>query len=262
MRVLVEYQIISGKTVEKKRSYMNMRKPGEPARGRAPRVAGNTSEKKIRQNRDAAVKTLARTINCNFEANDLHMVLRYDNEHLPVTYEDAEALIKKVINKVRYEFKKEHGRNPKIIWNTADWSPKHNCPARLHHHVVTEAEVETLLRKTWVDMELGDFSVNTLDSRADHTDLAWYVLHNVKDALDRKKYHVTRNMDKPILTEPVPVEDVEAIELPKDAVIKEFVHNTDEEGHVASSYMRYTLPARPYVRGGKVVMPRKKGGGI
>ncbi len=256
MRVLVEYQIISGRTVEKRRSYMNMRKPGEPPKGRAPRVAGNTSEKKIKQNRDAAVRTLAQILNCNTNPRDLHIVARYDNEHLPKSYEEAEAVIGKVINKARYKFKKAYGRNPKIVWNTADWSPKSNRPARLHHHIVAEAEAEEALRAAWDEMKLGDYSVNFLDSRADHSELAAYLIANVTDAPNRKKYHCTRNMDKPIITEPVPVEDVEDIRLPKDAVMQEFKHNTDEEGHVASAYMRYTLPVRPYVRGGKVVMPR------
>lgn len=258
MRVLVEYEIISGQCVEKRRSWMNVRKPGEPLKGRAPRIAGNTSKKKMALNKDAAVRRLAQSINTNMQAKDLHMVLRYDDAHLPPTYEEAEALIKKALDKARYKFKKTYGRNPKVIWNTADWSPKHGCVARLHHHVVAEAAAETAIRDAWDEMQAGDYSVNLLDSRPDHTQLAYYMLHNVQPLHDRKKYHCSRNLAKPIITEPTPVAEVDNMTLPKDASIQDYTINSDEEGRIASAYMRYTLPVRPYVRGGKIVIPRPR----
>lgn len=255
----MEYKIISGRVEEVRRSYLPVRSPGEPKGRRAPRRAGSSSERKIIANEQEAKKKAARTLNCNFGAGDILLTAKYDREHLPADYATGEKTVKRIIDKARRRFKKETGRTPKLFWVTANWSPKRKAPARLHHHLVCEADFAQLLFELW---EAGTVSLEKLDNRGDHSDLAAYLLENVQGKPGGERYHVSRNLDKPIYTEPVPVEDVEDVRPEKGAVIQEHNHSLDEEGHVVSTYMRCVLPVRPRVRGGVVVMPRaeKRGG--
>lgn len=259
MRRLMEYKIISGKVVEVRRSMLTVRQIGEAKTGRSARVAGSSSEKKIKANEKSACRDLARRLNATFVQGDIFTALKYDDEHLPGDYEAACEYLKKFMRKYRAAFKKTFEREPLMVWVNANWSPKRNAPARLHHHLVTDACGMELVRELW---QGGGLSFEMLDNRGDHSDLAAYLIANVKLPANKKKYHCSRNVAKPIFTEPEPVDDVEDIRPEKGSVIKEHEACCDEEGRVTSSYLRCLLPERPRVRGGKVYIqkPRKRGG--
>lgn len=259
MKRLMEYKIISGRVIEIRRSVMSVREVGEARPRRAPRVAGNTSEKKEKANELSSARNLARVINCNYGAGDVHCVLKYIQELLPVDYEAAEAFLKKVLDKYRREFRKRYNRSPKVIWVTGNWSPMKKKPARLHHHVIVEKDGAELLHSLWTG---GGWSQEDLDNRGDHSDLAAYLCENVQGRPAKNRWHCSRGMDRPIYTEPEPVEDVEDIHEVKGTVIKEHEVIYDEDGIAVSSYIRCLSQVAPKVRGGKIVMPRKdkKGG--
>ena len=258
MRRLVEYKIISGRTVETRRSWLERRSPFAPKSHRAQRQAGNSSEKKIRANELSSEREAARTINCNFGARDAHIVLKYAPDKRPKDYKAAQDDLKKFFAKLRYEYKKINDRNPKLFWVTANWSPKRNAPASLHHHLIVEADCWELVIKLWRG---GYPSVELLDDRGDHSDLAAYLVKNVHAAPCQKKWHCSRNMARPIYTEPEEVEDVEDVQPEKGSVIKEHSQSLDDDGRVVSTYMRCCLPAAPKIRGGKILMPTNRKGG-
>ncbi|MBR5342589.1 MAG: hypothetical protein IK149_01685 [Oscillospiraceae bacterium] len=255
MKQLMEYKIISGRVTEIRRSWMPVRKPGEPKPKRAPRVAGTSSEKKIRANEINSAREAARIINANFGKGDAHIVAKYDDDHLPGDYEGAEADLNRALRVLRRLFKARAGRNPIVFFLTANWSPKRNAPARLHQHLVLEREAEPIFREIW---QGGGYSMEELDNRGDHSDLAAYLVANVQGRPNKKKWHVSRNVSRPIYTEPEPVADVEDIKPEKGSVIKAHETNCDEEGRVTSCYLRCLLPTAPRVRGGKVVTPKKE----
>lgn len=261
MRKLVEYKIISGQVVETRRSWLQVRRPGEARKGRAPRKAGNTSEKKIKQNEASSIKELARVINATFRAGDGHLVLKYDNDSLPADLDAAALNIKKFLERVRYEFRRRFDRLPVLVWVNANWSPKREAPARLHHHLVVEKAAVSIIHELWTG---GGYSEEDLDGRGDHSDLAAYLIANVAGLPSgKKKWHAARNVSRPIYTEPVTVSDVEGIQPEKGSTIKAHESYADEDGNITSAYLRCVLPVRPYVRGGKIVTPKpakRKGG--
>lgn len=255
MRQLMEYKIISGRVTEIRRSYLPVRQEGQPGKKRAPRKAGSSSEKKIKANEKSSAMEAARVINATFGKGDAFVSAKYDDEHLPGSYEEAEADLAKVFRELRKQFKALYGRNPKLFWVTANWSPKRQAQARVHHHVVMERDAEPIFHAIW---QGGGYNLEELDNRGDHSDLAAYLVENVHGRPGKKKWHVSRNVSRPIYTEPEAVEDVEAIKPEKGSVVKDFVSVSDEDGHVTSTYMRCLLPTAQKVRGGKVVTPRKE----
>lgn len=259
MKQPMEYKIISGRVTEVRRVYLPVRKAGEPAPKRAPRVAGSSSERKIRENEKNSVLNAARVINATFSKGDVFVTGKYDDEHLPTDYEAAERDVNKVLRELRRRFKATYGRNPRVFRVTANWSPKRNAPARLHQHLIMERDAEPIFREIW---QGGGYSMEELDNRGDHSDLAAYLVANVHGRPGKKKWHVSRNVSRPIYTEPEPVDDVEDIRPEKNSVIKEHIANCDEDGHVTSTYIRCLMDVVPKVRGGKIVIPKaaKRGG--
>ena len=260
MKKLMEYKIISaeGRIVETRRSWMPMRQAGEPKPTRGVCKAGSSSEKKIKANETESARALARSINCTVHAGDLWIALKYDNEHLPASYEEACADVTRFLRVLRREYRRSIGMLPWIFWVTANWKPEKNGPgrpARLHQHIVAPAEALELIRRLWWG---GGINIELLDNRVDHSDLAFYMVGNVHGQPGKKKWHASRNVGRPVYTEPVPVEDVEDVQPEKGAVIKEHVSTTDEDGRVVSTYLRCVLDKPVKVRGGQIVIPGRR----
>lgn len=260
MKKLMEYKIISGGgyIVETRRSWMPVRQAGEPKPTRGIRKAGASSEKKIKANETESARALARAINCTVQAGDLWVALKYDNEHLPESYEEAEADMTRFLRVLRREYRKQHGALPWFFDVTANWKPEKNGPgrpARLHQHIVAPADALELIRDLWKG---GGINIELLDNRRDHSDLAFYMVGNVHGRPGKKKWHASRNVKRPTYTDPQPVNDVEDVQPEQGAVIKEHQTTVDEEGHVVGSYLRCVLPAPVKVRGGQIVIPGRR----
>lgn len=249
---LVEYRIISGYVEEIKRSMMNVN--GEPISRRAPRVAGKSSLKKIAQNEKASERQLARLINTNFGAGDLWLTLKYSDSRLPASKDEAKKEMQKFLRKIRKVYEKETGKKLKYICCTSNTSAKTGKEVRLHHHLILNRMSYELLCKCWPADEM---SYTLLDGRRDHTDLANYIIRNSSKKANENKWSCSRNLDKPIITAPVVVEDLE-IKPTKNAEVREKRVIIDEDSGFSSAYLRTVLEERPIVRAGKVCYKKSK----
>lgn len=258
MRKLMEYKIISGRVVETKRTWFSDN--NEPGRKRNRR-ANPSSEKKIRANEKGSMRNLARVINCNFEAGGIFCTLAYDSGHYSESfdYEAAKADLKKFRTKLRKAYTSQTGKKLKAIWVTANWSPHKNAPARLHHHMILPGDALEIAREIWQQFGgAGTFKMEDIDGRGDHTDMAAYMMENVKGRpAGENTWSCCRGMDRPIYTEPVPVMDLEDIQPEYNSIIMDVEENRDDEGVLISKYVRCKLPSRPEVRGGQIILPKK-----
>lgn len=261
MRRLMEYRIVSGRTVEIRRSWISTDRDYHKPRGH--RRAGSSSAAKMKANERDCVRRLARLINCNFGAGDLFASLKYDDAHCPADYEQAKnVLTKKFLPALRREYRKATGKNLIGVWVTANWSPKREAPARLHHHIVLPRDASEPARRIWEEKlgGLGSFAMESLDGRGDHTDLAAYMVANVHDRpANENRWSACRGMKQPVFEEPVEVTDVEDIQAPYTSTIRDVAESRDEDGRVVSKYMRCTLPEPPRMRGGQILYPKRRG---
>ncbi len=257
MKRLMEYKIISGKVVEIRRSWMSTDRSYKKPRGN--RKAGNTSEKKIKANEKDAIRRLARILNCNFRAGDAFVTLKYDAGHEQTDYDTAEKVLSRYLRKLRAAYRKRTGLSLKAIWVTANFSPKRQAPARLHHHLVLPEGAGELARVIWT--EFGGAGTYMLESMkdGDYSPMAAYLVENVHDLpAGRKKYSCSRGMEQPIYTEPTEVYDVEGVQAIPGSVVMDVEENQDEDGRVTSKYLRCRLDKAPKVRGGQIVLPRRR----
>ena len=247
----VEYHIISGKVIETRRGYMQMN-PNKRVRGQ--RIAGNSSLRKIAANEKEQSRRLARTLNCNFGGGLILVTLKYSKERLPGSYDEACAIAEKYLRKVRAAYRKQTGAAlPGYVSVTANWSPKRNAPARLHHHLVLPVCSMDMLAQCWPH---GEFHIKRVNNPADLSALADYLCRNARVEPGKKKYTTAKNMAKPIYTEPKIVEDVESIPpLPKTRVV-DAAQTIAEDGHISGSYLRAICDEPVRVRGGMVILPK------
>lgn len=261
MRKLMEYKIISGRTVETRRSWLSIgptyRKP------RGTRRAGTSSLKKIKANERECIRKLARLINCNFGAGDGFMTLKYDDAHYPadLSYESAAENLKKFLRKLRTIYRRETGRTLPSVAITANWSPRRQAPARLHHHLVIPSDAVETAREIWQQFGgAGTVIVKELNDEGDYTKVAAYMLENVHGRpAGENRYHPSRGLCQPIYTEPVEVDDVEDLQPDYGAVVKDVEETTDEDDRVVGKYQRCVWKTAPKVRGGQIVLPKRPG---
>lgn len=252
----MEYHIISGRVVETRRSYLPCR--GKPEKQRGIRRAGASSEKKIRLNERQEKQRLARLLNTNFFQGGYMVTLKYADGRLPESYEDAREEGEKLMRKLRLLCKKE-GVELRRVMVTANWSPKRDAAARYHHHVVINKIPLAMLEKLW---PTGEMYIETL-KKGDLSQLASYLCDNVRlEESGKKKWSPSKNLDKPVYTEPVEVSDPDGIRPMEGATetVQEPTYN--EDGKQIGGYMRCTMPARPEIKGGRIILPKiKKRGG-
>lgn len=253
--VKVEYRIISGRTVEVQQRYMSIRGAKEKRR-RAPRVAGRTSERKIKANVEQSAKRLARIINSNFGAGDLWLTLKYSDERLPESYEAAVESFAKFLRKLRALHKKQTGKALRYVLTTSDTSSKDGSTVRLHHHLVMDRIAYELLCELWPKDEI---TYRIIDGRGNYKGIAEYMVKNARKTKGADKWSTSKGLKKPIVTEPEIIREIGDIEVPRDADIREIKDHIDEETGFKSAYMCYVMPVAPVVRGGKIVYPKKPG---
>lgn len=92
----MEYKIISGRTEEIRRVWMPTKKGGQRIR-RGTR-AKKSSIRKIMRNEINAVKSLARTLNCNFGTGDVWLTLSFGEGE--ISWEDAQAVFDRFLRKL------------------------------------------------------------------------------------------------------------------------------------------------------------------
>lgn len=237
----MEYKIISGRTVEVRRCWMAVKRT---AARRGMRVS-KSGLRKISANEQEAVKRLAREINCNFSGGDLWVTLSYDNEHLPDSMESAKGEREKFLRTLRRKYKKATSTELRYIIATSGKDSKTGEPVRLHHHLLLPRDCEELIRGLWPSED--DVCVRHLDNRGDYTGVARYIVSNTDTGEDggKKRYTCSKNLKKPVYTEPVEVREDERVRIPRDCSLKEKVDLVDEDTGRSSLYVRYTRAKNP-----------------
>lgn len=248
----MEYHIISGSVIETRRCWM----PDSIVKVRGQRKAGNSSLAKIRQNERSAVQRLARILNCNFGEGLMLVTLKYADDRLPQDYTQLKKNGSKFIRQLRATARM-HKVGLAYVMINANWSPKKDCEARLHHHIVMPVELFPYLDKLWPH---GEMHIKRVSSPGDLSTLAAYLIANT-NGLDagENKWVSARGMEKPIYTEPKPVDAIDSIEpVPNTSIVEAVQYVDREEGYITSTYIRAVCHEKIKVRGGQIVLPRKK----
>lgn len=195
-------KIISGSVVERRKTYVGRR----PSR-RGARIKGSSSEKKQETNRQQAILSLARILNCNYGHGDALLGLSFSDEGLDAcggTLEGARKEARKLVDRLAYRMKK-HGDFLQWVIVPSERDGETGEVVRLHVHVIISGHGLRMEDGAfWLYGErlddiwgLGDVDVQLLRRQKDYYPLARYLILQARGAADEKKYYTSRNMKKP-----------------------------------------------------------------
>lgn len=178
------------------RKYMSyQRKPGEKRKKKQKL----TTEEQWRVNFRNALRKLTRKMNTNFKPGDYHLVLNYEKEYRPETWNDMYEDVRTFLKKLRKEIKKQ-GMELKYI-RVMELGSK----GARHHHLVINEIPPKILRKCWPK---GRININPLDESGQYRDLASYFLKFTDEAVRKgelkKRWDSSKNLVEPeVIRKPV-----------------------------------------------------------
>jgi len=251
---------------------------------RSDRTTGRAAQREAKRGArraDNSERQVARLLNNNFSVGkDRHIVLEYSDEALmklvekteramgadasrPGVYLDAEISdgyaawedamfvsgqkdMENFIRRLRRACQKE-GITLKYLSVTSDMDGQTGAEARLHHHLIVNAEAAELVHRKWTDGEAWDREMYNVNG--DLSALASYMIRQVRPVDGTQRYKPSRTLEQPESSEPVPLVGFAAkyaeneMRLPKDCVLL-----------YRSTYTRGAVQYIRYIR-------REKGGG-
>lgn len=210
--------------------------------------------KKIKSNEASAVKRLARVINANFAHGDILVGLDYspkgyekvcaragvpvtacEPESLEAIYKAAEKELENAIRRVKRELEKT-GTELKYAAVTSDLNGKTGECVRVHHHLLINAEALSAFIAKW---NMGGVNYSTLRRQADYTDIAVYLIKQVRYLPDAKKYKTSRNLIRVTPIDRI-AKNGALIRAPKGAVLLHAAEYKPGD----PQYIRYILPSK------------------
>ena len=181
---------IAGKTKEIEKSYSS--RYGKRGIGRSKNM-NPTPEDVKKVNQRNAEKRLRRLINCNFEKNDIHLVLTYKKENRP-TPEAAKKILANFIRRMKREYEKQ-GIEFKYI-HVTEYGKKNGA---IHHHILLPGIDTRVIQDQWPN---GKARPTYFDDNGDYGKLANYLIKEtskafMKDDATGRRYHPSRGLKQP-----------------------------------------------------------------
>lgn len=116
----------------------NMPEAGQEKKGKSSKAQKNLNDKRSK-------RRFVQIANTNFGADDLHISATYNEEHLPITLEEAERNVHNYLDRVKRRMKRVTGQDLKYMLVTeytpeegenADPEDKTTRAVRIHHHII------------------------------------------------------------------------------------------------------------------------------
>lgn len=201
-----------------------------------------TSAARRRVNLRCAWQKLMMSLAANFGERDLHVVLTYDDEHLPSDAAGARKIVRRFISQLRAH-RAARGDELRYVYNVEG---RHG-DRRLHHHMVLNAAGRDLeaIKSLWA---CGDVHIERIDAYG-YAQLAQYLTKEAREdgaPVGARSWIPSKNLRKP---ESPPAEWVpEGVQLspPANAHILEREAQENEFGRY--QYVMYLLPELPLDR--------------
>lgn len=223
--------------------------PGEKPSRSQRRIKSDIRKQKA--NEANCERSFARLIHCNFR-NGIDQLVGLD--YSPEGYEKmlsgrvknldkfsgmdqimalAQHQAELFLRRVGRECKKQ-GIPFRYLMVTSDMDGKTGEAVRVHHHMIVNAEALEICKEKWT---MGGVDYEALLKREDQTDLAEYLMKQVRRLPDAKKYTPSRNLIRSQPKDRIAINGSE-LRLPKGATL---LYRSPYKPGMAQ-YIRYVLP--------------------
>lgn len=167
-----------------------------------------------------SARELALMLNNNFEAGrDRYLTLDYSGagmdrlimragtDEADELYRSAEREMANYTKRLRRACKAA-GVELRYAYVTSDMDGRSFAPVRVHHHLVVNGEAAALAESCWT---AGGAKARVLyGMHGDLSELAAYMIGQVRQTPGRHRYHPSRSLERPEATRPVPAKNPDA----------------------------------------------------
>ena len=132
-----------------------------------------------------------------------------EREKMDAIWEAASHELDNALRRVKNRMKKQ-GAELKAIYSTSDMDGETGEAVRVHHHLVVNADARDAFVDAWEKCGLGGVSWTPLwKDQKDRTNIAEYIIRQVRRIPDAKKYRSTRNLHRPQPKDRIALSDAE-----------------------------------------------------
>ena len=160
-----------------------------------------TPNKQKNLNDKNARRYFCQLLNTNFNNNDLHITLTYNDYFMPTSYEDANKVAYNYIRRLKNKYKKV-GANLKYVLVTEYTTEESETEIRVHHHIIVNKIFDNKeYTNMWANNRkpIGRAKAYKLDFNEKGIEgLSKYL---TKNKGQKKRWSCSQNLDKPYIRE-------------------------------------------------------------
>ena len=213
---------------------------------RSPKKAAS-SHRKQDENDQAAVKVLARLINCNARHGDLWSTLSWSDAGIDllcrengIERDDVDAVKKAADHELTLYLRRMRRVLGPAYWYiaiTSDMDGETGELERVHHHIIMPRVAFEVCQEQW---KYGEVDYKLLKNQPDYTPIAVYICKQCRRNANERRWKASRNLKKPKVTE-TETRIKGELHIPHGATVLDIGHYDIESGN---HYVRYIRKQR------------------
>ncbi|MBS5794955.1 MAG: hypothetical protein KIC92_09460 [Clostridiales bacterium] len=160
-----------------------------------------TPDKQKNLNDKNARRYFCQLLNTNFNSNDLHITLTYNDYFMPSSYDEANKIAYNYIRRLKNKYKKQN-KELKYVLVTEYTTEETEGEIRIHHHIIlNKIFADDLYTKMWSNKKkpIGRSKSYKLDFN--ETGIEGLAKYLTKNKGQKKRWSCSQNLDKPFIRE-------------------------------------------------------------
>lgn len=160
-----------------------------------------TSDKQKNLNDKNARRYFCQLLNTNFNHNDLHITLTYNDYFMPSSYDEANKIAYNYIRRLKNKYKKQ-GQELKYVLVTEYTTEESEEQIRIHHHVILNKVFEPkIYADAWANKKTPIGMARCYKLDFNETGIEGLAKYLTKNKGQKKRWSCSQNLKKPYMRE-------------------------------------------------------------
>lgn len=160
-----------------------------------------TPDKQKNLNDKNARRYFCQLLNTNFNSNDLHITLTYNDYFMPSSYDEANKISYNYIRRLKNKYKKQN-KELKYVLVTEYTTEETEGEIRIHHHIIlNKIFADDLYTKMWSNKKKPIGRAKSYKLDFNETGIEGLAKYLTKNKGQKKRWSCSQNLDKPFIRE-------------------------------------------------------------
>ena len=159
-----------------------------------------TSNKQKNLNDKNARRYFCQLLNTNFDSNDLHITLTYNDCFMPSSYEESNKIAYNYIRRLKNKYKKENKELKYVL--VTEYTTEETEEIRIHHHIIVNKIFENnIYNDMWANNKKPIGRARSYKLDFNETGIEGLSKYLTKNKGRKKRWSCSQNLDKPFFRE-------------------------------------------------------------